>query len=146
MSASLSILIVEDSNEDTKLVIRELRQDGYAVSYERVDTPLAMSTTHENRIWDVVICNFCVTHFGGTDALRLPRRSNLKTPFIYVSDTIGKKTAVAALKEDDHDYFLKGDSATSTKTRSQSVSPQKLSPPHASVRQQSIERKKDDHA
>ena len=116
------------------------------MSYERVDTPRAMSTTHENRTRDVVICNFCVTHFGGSDALRLLRRSNLKTPFIYVSDRIGKKTAVGALKEGDHDYFVKGDSATPTKTRSQSASRQEHSRPHASVRQQSIERKKDGHA
>jgi CheY-like chemotaxis protein len=47
MSTPLSVLMVEDSEEDTELVIRELRRGGYDVRFERVDTSLAMSATLE---------------------------------------------------------------------------------------------------
>jgi|ERR1035437_6455966 two-component system cell cycle sensor histidine kinase/response regulator CckA len=108
MSTPLSVLMVEDSDEDAELVIRELRRGGYGVSFERVDTPQAMSASLENRAWDVVICDFSVPHFGCAGALRLLRGKSLDTPFIYVSDTIGEETAVAALKEGAHDYVMKG--------------------------------------
>src|ERR1035438_5606720 len=108
MGAPLSVLMVEDSDEDTELVIRELRAGGYDVNFERVDTPQAMSATLENRDWDVVICDFSIPHFGCAGALRLLRARNLDTPFIYVSGTIGEETAVAALKDGAHDYVMKG--------------------------------------
>src|SRR5580658_1781151 len=108
MSTPLSVLMVEDSDEDTELVIRELRRGGYDVSFVRVDTPQAMSATLEDQTWDVVICDYSLPHFGGADALRLLRGRNLDTPFIYVSGTIGEDTAVAALKQGAHDYILKG--------------------------------------
>ena len=108
MSISLSVLMVEDSDEDTELVIRELRRGGYDVSFERVDTPQGMTATLENRAWDVVICDFSIPHFSGADALRLLREKNLDTPFIYVSGTIGEETAVNALKQGAHDYVMKG--------------------------------------
>jgi two-component system cell cycle sensor histidine kinase/response regulator CckA len=108
MGIPLSVLMVEDSDEDTELVIRELRRGGYDVSFVRVDTPQAMSATLEDQTWDVVICDYSLPHFGGADALRLLRGRNLDTPFIYVSGTIGEDTAVAALKQGAHDYILKG--------------------------------------
>jgi signal transduction histidine kinase len=108
MSTPLSVLMVEDSDEDTELAIRELRRGGYNVSFERVDTPQAMSATLENRAWDVVICDFSLPHFSGPDALRLLRGKNLDTPFVYVSGTIGEETAVTALKQGAQDYVMKG--------------------------------------
>ena len=108
MNIPLRVLMVEDSDEDTELVIRELRLGGYDVCFERVDTPLAMSATLENRVWDVVICDFSLPHFTGPDALRLLRERNPDTPFIYVSGMIGEETAIAALKQGAHDYVMKG--------------------------------------
>jgi CheY-like chemotaxis protein len=108
MSIPLSVLMVEDSDEDTELVIRELRLGGYDVSFERVDTPQRMRATLEHRAWDVVICDFSAQHFGCADALRLLRGRHPDTPFIYVSDTIGEEIAVSALKEGAHDYVMKG--------------------------------------
>ena len=107
MSIPLSVLMVEDTEEDTEPVIRELRRGGYDVSFERVNTPQAMSATLDNRAWDVVICDFSLAHFNGANALRLLREKNLDTPFVYVSDTIGEETAVAALKQGAHDYVMK---------------------------------------
>ena len=41
MTTSLRVLIVEDSEDDTTLLLRELRRGGYAPTFERVDTPAA---------------------------------------------------------------------------------------------------------
>jgi two-component system cell cycle sensor histidine kinase/response regulator CckA len=106
--STLSVLMVEDSVEDTQLVIRELRRGGYDVAFERVETPQAMSATLGNRAWDVVICDLSLAQFSGAHALRLLREKNPDTPFIYVSGMIGAETAVDALKQGAHDYVLKG--------------------------------------
>ena len=43
MGPTLRVLIVEDSEDDALLLVRELRRAGYGVTFERVDTPAAMS-------------------------------------------------------------------------------------------------------
>ena len=43
MSTPLRVLIVEDSEDDTALLLHELRRGGYDPTFERVDTPAAMS-------------------------------------------------------------------------------------------------------
>jgi two-component system cell cycle sensor histidine kinase/response regulator CckA len=107
VSILLSVLMVEDSVQDAELVLQELRGGGYDVTFERVDTPQAMSASLDSRAWDVVICNFSLSHFSGADALRMLRERNLDAPFIYVSAAVGEETAVAALKEGAHDYVMK---------------------------------------
>ncbi len=44
MSRPLRVLIVEDSEDDALLLLRELRRSGYDPSFERVDTPPAMNS------------------------------------------------------------------------------------------------------
>jgi len=43
MTIPLRVLIVEDSEDDTILLLRELRRGGYDPTFKRVDTPEAMS-------------------------------------------------------------------------------------------------------
>jgi two-component system, cell cycle sensor histidine kinase and response regulator CckA len=107
MSIRLSVLMIEDSDEESEVVIQELRRGGYDVSYERVDTPEAMNMALENRAWDVVICDFSLLYFEDDHALRLLRERNPQTPFIYVSNRSGEEIAVAALKQGAHDYVMK---------------------------------------
>jgi two-component system, cell cycle sensor histidine kinase and response regulator CckA len=108
MGIPLSVLMIEGSDEDTELVIRELRLGGYDVRFQRVDTPVAMRATLEKQVWDVVICDFSLPNFCGADALLLLRGRNLDVPFIYISGMIGEEIAVAALKQGAHDYVMKG--------------------------------------
>ncbi len=42
MSTLLRVLIVEDSADDTLLVVRELKRGGYAPTFERVETAETM--------------------------------------------------------------------------------------------------------
>ena len=107
MSASLRVLIVEDSEDDTALVVRELRRGGYDVTYERVDSPAALDEAVGKMEWDVVICDYSMPHFSGTDALRLLREKGSEVPFIFLSGTIGEETAVTALKQGAQDYLMK---------------------------------------
>jgi two-component system cell cycle sensor histidine kinase/response regulator CckA len=108
MDRPLRLLIVEDSEDDMLLLVREFERGGYKVTFERVDTPEAMQTALDHQPWDIVISDYSMPHFSGTGALKLLNEKGLDVPFIIVSGTIGEDTAVAAMKGGAHDYIMKG--------------------------------------
>ena len=110
MSTPLSVLIVEDSEDDTLLLIRELRSGGYEPTFERVDTPEAMNAALE-QTWDIVIADYAMPHFSAPSALDMLKEKGLDLPFIIVSGAIGEETAVSMMKAGAHDYIMKGNVA-----------------------------------
>ena len=104
----LRALIVEDSDDDTELLLQELQRGGYDPIHARVDTPEAMSAELTTHTWDIVFADFTMPHFNAFDALALLLSSGLDIPFIIVSGTIGEDRAVAAMKAGAHDYIMKG--------------------------------------
>jgi two-component system, cell cycle sensor histidine kinase and response regulator CckA len=109
MSVSLRILVVEDSEDDLLLLLRELRRGGYDVYSERVETPSTMQEALEQQSWDIVISDYTMPAFNALEALKiLQNQALLDIPFIIVSGTIGEETAVAAMKAGAHDYLIKG--------------------------------------
>lgn len=107
MGKPLRVLIVEDSEDDAALLLRELKQGGYDPLYERVDTAAAMIAALERQPWQIVIADYSMPHFNGLDALKLLKERGLDLPFILVSGTIGEDKAVAAMKAGAHDYLMK---------------------------------------
>jgi signal transduction histidine kinase len=99
--------MVEDSEDDAALLAREIRRGGYEVTLRRVDSRAGMSEAIEREKWDLVISDYSMPHFSGTDALKLLRAKNSEVPFIFVSGTIGEEIAVAALKLGAQDYVMK---------------------------------------
>ena len=108
MSKSLRILIVEDSEEDTQLLLHELRRGAYEPAFERVDTPAAMSAALDQQTWDLVVADFSMPQFNALAALELLNKKGLDLPFIIVSGTIGEEIAVTAMKNGARDYIMKG--------------------------------------
>jgi signal transduction histidine kinase len=108
VSKPLRTLIVEDSEQDATLLIRELRRGGYDLSFERVETPDAMHAALDRRSWDIVLSDYSMPRFSGPAALALVRGRNLDLPFIIISGTVGEETAVASLRAGAHDFLVKG--------------------------------------
>jgi two-component system, cell cycle sensor histidine kinase and response regulator CckA len=102
----LRVLFIEDSEDDAALQLRLLTQAGYEVSHERVDSPESLIRALD-RTWDIVISDYSMPQFRGTDALKVMRKRGLDVPFIFVSGTIGEDSAVAALKVGAQDYLMK---------------------------------------
>ena len=105
----LRVLLVEDSEDDELLVLRELRRAGYAVASKRVQTSEAFRAALYAAPWDVVISDHSLPAYGGLAALSELRQSGKDIPFILVSGTIGETVAVTAMKAGAQDYVLKGD-------------------------------------
>jgi PAS domain S-box-containing protein len=105
----LRVLIVEDSEDDALLVLRELRRGGYEPTSERVDTPEAMRLAlAEEEPWDVVLSDWRMPRFSATEALEMLRGAGSEAPFIVVSGKVGEEAAVEAVKAGAHDYVMKG--------------------------------------
>lgn len=102
------ILLIEDSEEDAHLLLREIRQIGYGVESERVETAEDLTAALANKSWDVLICDYSLPHLNAPRALNILKSSGLDLPFIIVSGTIGEESAVSALKAGAHDFIIKG--------------------------------------
>jgi len=108
MSSPLRVLIVEDSEDDAILLVRELRKGGYEPDFLRVDDAGALRDSLELAQWDLVIADHNMPGFSSDAALDTLKRSGLDISFIIVSGSIGEDYAVAAMKAGAHDYLMKG--------------------------------------
>ena len=104
----LRVLIVEDSEDDALLLLRELRHAGYEPRWQRIETADALMAALDREPWDIVIADFTMPEFSGTQALALLRARDPDLPFIFLSGTIGEEVAVEAMKTGAHDYIMKG--------------------------------------
>jgi two-component system, cell cycle sensor histidine kinase and response regulator CckA len=104
----LRVLLVDDSEADAALLLHELRNGGYDVTGERVQTAAAMQAALESGTWDVVLADYSMPDFTALDALDVLRNSGPDVPLIIVSGTIGEETAVTALKAGACDFVVKG--------------------------------------
>ena len=108
MGEPLRLLLVEDSEDDAALLLRELRRGGYDPHCERVDTAGDMEAALDERTWDLVIADHSMPAFSSSAALELLRgKGFVDVPFIIVSGQIGEDAAVAAMKAGAHDYIMK---------------------------------------
>jgi two-component system, cell cycle sensor histidine kinase and response regulator CckA len=106
MRPPLRALIVEDSEDDVFLLLRELRRV-YEVEHDRVQTREDLEQAL-SRAWDVVFSDFSMPAFDGLSAFRVVRSARPDLPFIVVSGTMGEEIAVTAMREGIDDYILKG--------------------------------------
>ena len=104
----LRLVLVEDSEDDARLIVRTLQQGGFDVTYERVETAADLQSLLDERKWDLVISDHGLPRFSAPEALALVRSRGVDVPFVIVSGSIGEDLAVAAMKAGASDYVLKG--------------------------------------
>jgi signal transduction histidine kinase len=112
-TGALKLLLVEDSDLDARIILRELRRAGFQPRHARVTTEAQLRDALRREAWDVVLSDHALPGFSATLALavlddersRRPELADL--PFIIVSGTIGEETAVEAMRCGARDYILK---------------------------------------
>lgn len=111
MKSPLNVIIVEDSEDDARLMARELEQADYQVALVRVETAAELQGALVGPPCDVVLCDFTLPHLSGLVALEMVQARSRDLSFIYVSGTMGEDVAVEALKAGAHDYVVKSNLA-----------------------------------
>ena len=108
MAVPIRLLLIEDSEDDAQLLLRELARGGYQPAHERVATEAGLAAALDRQEWDLVIGDHSMPGFSGIAALLLVRGRGLDVPFICVSGTITEDMAVAAMKAGASDWVSKG--------------------------------------
>ncbi len=108
MAKPLRLLLIEDSENDAVLLVRELERLGYEVDWQRCETREGMTAALKTRKWDLSVSDFRMPTFSATEALAVCREEGVELPFIIVSGTVGEEEAVECLKLGAHDFVVKG--------------------------------------
>jgi PAS domain S-box-containing protein/putative nucleotidyltransferase with HDIG domain len=104
---SLRVLMVDDSEDDVLLIIRDLKRGGYNPVYERVQTASSMKKALKEKQWDIILCDYKMPKFDAPSALAILKETNLDIPAIIISGTIGEETAIECMRLGARDYFMK---------------------------------------
>lgn len=103
----LHLLLIEDSEDDSLLLQRELLRGGFAPAIERVEDEEGLRTALGHDHWDIIISDHNLPAFDAMEGLRIVREANPDIPVIIVSGTIGEEVAVEAMRLGASDYIMK---------------------------------------
>ncbi len=104
---SLRLLVAEDSEDDTLLLVRALRRAGFKPTYRRVDYPQALRNALDEAEWDLIITDYNMPQFSPDDVLNAVHERGLDMPVILVSAHLADARAADAMKAGVNDYVLK---------------------------------------
>lgn len=108
MPQPLRVLLIEDNVDDALLLVRLLRNAGYALVQERIETEAELRRAIERAKWDLILCDYSLPGFDVTRALSVVAESEKDIPFIVVTGTLTEAEAVALAEFGVHDYIIKG--------------------------------------
>ncbi|WP_299577706.1 ATP-binding response regulator [uncultured Sunxiuqinia sp.] len=103
----IKILHLEDTPEDSELVLMALKRDGWRIDYTRVDSEADFEKALQQASFDIILADYHLPGYNGIAALQLCAEHYPETPFIIVSGTLGEEIAVEMLKVGANDYLLK---------------------------------------
>ena len=110
----LRVLVVEDSEDDAFLMIRNLENAGFDIAgldidWDRVDTVNALGAALDHKSWDIVLAGDSLPHFTAADALRLVRKRDRDVPFLVLTGAVGEDVVIEALRSGADDHVMKDD-------------------------------------
>jgi PAS domain S-box-containing protein len=103
----LSTLFLEDSLRDTELIASLLKESGYDLRMNRVDSLKEFTAMLRTHVYDVILSDFRLPGFDAFAALEIALAIRPDTPFICVSGTVGEETAIEIIKRGAVDYVTK---------------------------------------
>jgi len=107
---NLKVLIIEDSEDDFSLLLRELNKGIYDIEYSLVVDAAGLRNALSTE-WDLIISDYSLPGFTGKDALEICNEKEVDIPFIMVSGIVGEDIAVEMMKSGAKDYIMKGNLA-----------------------------------
>jgi PAS domain S-box-containing protein len=103
----LHLLIVEDSRDDTALILRELRQAGLRADYTMAENQDQFRRAMQQENVDAILSDYRLPSWTGMEALQELRETGRDIPFLLVTGTLGEEAAVECIKQGVTDYILK---------------------------------------
>ena len=116
--AVLSIMLIEDSDEDAQLVREMLDDRGYNYVLKRTDRLSSGLRLLEEEFFDVLLLDLGLPDSAGFDALTQIRNQAPPLPIIILTGLSDEALAVKAISLGAQDYLVKGNFATDALYRS----------------------------
>lgn len=111
---ALRILIVENSADDARTIMHEIRAGGFVPECRRVSRLDELGAALDEPGWDLVLCDYYLPGFDAHEILRQVQLRALDIPVIVVSGSIGEEQAVEVMLAGAHDYINKNNLARLT--------------------------------
>lgn len=105
--AKIDILLIENSAHDAELAQIVLERHGYKPAFRTVRDGAAMRAALARQQFDIILSDYILPAFSGTQALELANRFAPDTPFIFFSGIVGEAHAVEMMRLGATDYVLK---------------------------------------
>lgn len=103
----LRVLLLEDSNLDAELTLRELKRGGIEFVSTRVQNGADFQRALQHFQPGLILADFKLPTFDGRQALVMAREFSPDVPMIIISGAVGEETAVELLKNGATDFVLK---------------------------------------
>ncbi len=100
-------LFVESNSADAELYAAEMKRAGFAPSIEIVQTREQFTERVRAKPFDIVIADYQIPGWKGTEAALLLRQFGIRTPVIVVAGSLGEEGTVECLKLGAADLVLK---------------------------------------
>jgi signal transduction histidine kinase len=107
VSAKLRVLLVEDDVADVELVLRTLGKDGFDVSGDVAQTVEEFTLRIQTIAYDLILADYNLPQWRGTEALDILCRENLDVPLIVVTGYLSQDKAMECIKQGAVDCVLK---------------------------------------
>ncbi len=107
MQGKLKILIVDDSDDDTVMILRRFQREGILVEFARVDSGPDLEKALASGEWHIILADYSMPGFGGPEALSIARLMAPDIPLIVVSGSSSEEEAVEMLRAGAVDYVSK---------------------------------------
>ncbi|MBF0310277.1 MAG: PAS domain S-box protein [Magnetococcales bacterium] len=107
MGTRLNILVIEDSEQDFRLLTRLLQKQDLEANLHRVDSLKSMREAMRVGRWDAALSDYKMPGFSAEAALEVWLAEGDMAPFIVVSGAIVDEEAVALLRSGAKDFVPK---------------------------------------
>jgi PAS domain S-box-containing protein len=103
----LRVLLVEDQDDDTRLLVESLQEGGFAVDVRQVTTEAELHDALATASWDLLLVSDDLAQFNGLAAVRIAHEVTPDLPVIMVSGQTQEARIVAAMRAGADDYLVK---------------------------------------
>ncbi len=109
MNEPLRILLIEDQDQDVKLLVRHLTEEGLRFTYQHVARAAELSQVlrSDDRAWDLVLTDYSLPDISIRGKLHWIMSKVPNAAVILVSGTIGEENAVDLLRDGVQDFVSK---------------------------------------
>jgi len=104
----LRVLILDDSADDTEQASSALRQAGYMLKTQRLETGVAVEQNLENGQWDLILCAHGLSNLPARQVVELVNRKQMLIPVIILARRIQDDETRALMQAGARDVLIKG--------------------------------------